>query len=212
MKKLSPKDLKELSEKTLNHYNETAPSFWEGTKDHDVSQNYQTFLSALEKSFGKGKSLSILDFGCGPGRDLLYFKKLGHHPTGLEGSPVFAEMAQNFSHCPVLLQNFLNLNLASNTFHGIFANASLFHVPRQELPRVLNNLFSALIPKGILFSSNPRGDVEGWIGNRYGTYMELDLYKKYLEGSGFKILHHYYRPKGNPFEEQPWLAVVSKKI
>jgi trans-aconitate methyltransferase len=94
----------------------------------------------------------------------------------------------------------------------MFANASLFHVPSQELPKVLHELWTALRPGGILFSSNPRGSNEGWDGSRYGTFMEWKPYQKYLEAAGFKVLHHYYRPAGKPFQEQPWLAVVSQKV
>ncbi|HEX5033412.1 MAG TPA: SAM-dependent methyltransferase, partial [bacterium] len=87
----------------------------------------------------------------------------------------------------------------------------LFHVPSQELPRVLKELGSALRPAGILFSSNPRGSFEGWDGQRYGNFLELEEYKSYLEAAGFEVLHHYYRPTGKPRSEQPWLAVVSRK-
>jgi SAM-dependent methyltransferase len=94
-------------------------------------------------------------------------------------------------------------------FDGVFANASLFHVPSQELPRVLGELHKALRPRGILFSSNPRGEGEGWSGQRYGNYMELDASKAYLEEAGFEVIRHYYRPSGKPRWEQPWLAIVA---
>ncbi len=210
-KKLSSKNLGEITKKTLRHYDEMAESFWQGTKNHDVLQNYEAFLLALKSTFLKESSFSILDLGCGPGRDVIYFQKLGHQPIGLDGSPVFCQMARDFSGCPILEQDFLKLNLEPKHFHGVFANASLFHVPRQELPRVLGELRESLKPKGILFSSNPRGDVEGWMGNRYGTYMEFELYKEFLNNAGFEILRHYYRPEENPPDEQPWLAVVSQK-
>jgi SAM-dependent methyltransferase len=140
--------------------------------------------------------LRLLDLGCGPGRDLLHFRKLGHEPTGLDGSPAFCEMARKHAGCPVWHQNFLQLALPSASFDGVFANASLFHVPQQELPRVLAELRDALVPEGVLFSSNPRGGVEGWSGERYGAYLDWDTYRKYLEGSGFEPVHHYYRPRG----------------
>ncbi len=66
--------LRDIAVRTIAHYDEHAEGFWQGTKDHDVTQNYQAFLSAMPK----GRPLDILDFGCGPGRDLLYFKQLGH--------------------------------------------------------------------------------------------------------------------------------------
>ena len=106
----------------------------------------------------------------------------------------------------------MNLDLKENDYDGIFANASLFHVPRIELPRVLRELHEALRKNGILFSSNPRGDYEGWNGDRYANYMEFETTQKYLNNSGFKVLDHYYRPQDKPRKEQPWLAIVSQSL
>lgn len=204
---LSPSDLKQISSQTLENYQNRAAQFWQGTKDHDVRENYRALLEALPQD----RPLDLLDFGCGPGRDLAYFKSLGHRPIGLEGCADFCEMARAYSACEVWQQDFLQLDLPIEAFDGIFANASLFHVPSQELPRVLRELRTALRPGGILFSSNPRGNEEGWDGRRYGTFMELEAYQKYLEDAGFELRHHYYRPTGKPRDQQPWLAVVSRK-
>ena len=172
-----------------------------------MSQNIAAFLGALPKD----KKLDILDFGCGPGRDVNVFKEMGHRPTGLDGSKEFCKMTQQLSNCPILNQRFLHLELEDNSFDGIFANASLFHVPSLELPRVLRELHSALRKGGILFSSNPRGNEEGWQAQRYGHYMEFEVSDLYLKQSGFKIIDHYYRPSGKPREHQPWLAIVSQR-
>ncbi len=198
----------EIERITLSHYENNAESFWSGTQDHDVSQNIEAFLQALPKN----KILDILDLGCGPGRDIYTFKSLGHKPIGLDGSKIFCQMAQQHSGCPALHQQFLKLELEENAFDGIFANASMFHIPSQELPRVLEHLHRALRSGGILFSSNPRGNTEGWQGERYGHYMEIETSKSYLEQSGFKIIHHYYRPEGKPRNQQPWLAIVSEAL
>ncbi len=204
---LAADQLTEIEKITLGHYDAHAASFWEGTKDHDVTQNYQALLA----QFPVTQTLDILDFGCGPGRDLIYFSSLGHRPVGLDGSHAFCTMARANTGCQVLHQHFLSLALTDNSFDGIFANASLFHVPAQELPRVLRDLRSALRPGGILFSSNPRGSSEGWSGQRYGHFIEFDASKAFLEDAGFTVLEHYYRPHGAPREEQPWLAIVSQK-
>jgi SAM-dependent methyltransferase len=206
-KELNCSSLNDITSRTLAHYETYAAQFWEGTKDHDVTQNYQAFLDALPKRDG----LRILDFGCGPGRDLLFFKNKGHVPTGLDGSASFCEMARKYSGCEVLHQDFLKLSLPSFHFDGIFANASLFHIPSQEFSRILRELRDSLRPEGILISSNPRGEGEGFSGERYGTYYEYDMYGALLENAGFKPLSHYYRPPGLPFHEQPWLVVVSQK-
>ena len=207
LKNNSHVDLEEIENLTIGHYEDNAESFRIGTKDHDVSQNIAAFLGA----FPKCKQLDILDFGCGPGRDLNVFKQMGHRPTGLDGSKEFCKMTQKLSKFPILHQKFLHLELEDNSFDGVFANASLFHVPSLELSRVLKEIHSALRKGGILFSSNPRGSTEGWQGQRYGHYMEFEESEIYLKKNGFKILDHYYRPSGKPKELQPWLAIVSQR-
>jgi len=105
------------------------------------------------------------------------FAELGHIAIGLEGATHFAAMARAYSGCEVWQQDFLKLDLPENYFDGVFANASLFHVPSQELPRVLLELRACLKPGGVLFSSNPRGhNEEGWNDGRYGTYLDLKSY------------------------------------
>ncbi|MDG2045740.1 MAG: class I SAM-dependent methyltransferase [Halioglobus sp.] len=205
---LTDKKLSEIVKLTISHYDDNALSFWEGTRGHDVSQNYGSFLAAFEAN----QKLDILDFGCGPGRDLAYFKSLGHRAVGLDGSLKFCRMARQGTGCSVLHQSFLSLDLKLQGFDGIFANASLFHIPRQELPRILRQLHSALRPGGILFSSNPRGNSEQFSGERYGHFMEFEVFRGYLKNAGFKVIEHYYRPKGNTCAAQPWLAILSEKL
>jgi SAM-dependent methyltransferase len=206
--KLNPQDLEKIANLTLDHYNERADDFWQGTRDHDVKQNIAALLKWIE---GK-PPFTILDFGCGPGRDLKVLSEHCHIAIGLEGASHFAEMARAHSSCQVWEQDFLKLDLPNNRFDAVFANASLFHVPSQELPRILLELHATLKPGGVLFSSNPRGNnEEGWGGGRYGAYYDLDTWCSYLSAAGFVELDHYYRPAGLPREKQPWLASVWRR-
>ena len=205
---LTPEDLRAIAARTLSHYNQRAQEFWVGTRDHDVRQNITALLEAIEGP----PPFELLDFGCGPGRDLKTFRDLGHRPIGLEGSPPLAAMARRYSGCEVLEQNFLELNLPLAHFDGIFANAVLFHIPRPALPRILRELRAALKPNGVLFSSNPRGTgEEGWNGERYGVFLDWEAWRSLMVAVGFLELTHYYRPPGLPREQQPWLASVWRK-
>lgn len=205
---LTPDDLRRIADRTLSHYNERAREFWEGTRDHDVRQNIDALLAAIESE----PPFELLDFGCGPGRDLRTFTDLGHRATGLEGSASLAAMARAHSGCTVLEQNFLELQLRAGRYDGVFANAALFHVPSQELPRVLRELHAALKPGGVLFTSNPRGSgQEGWNGERYGVYLDWESWRDCVTATGFLELGHYYRPPGLPREQQPWLASLWRK-
>ena len=208
LRQLTVSELRHVSASTIGHYEQTAAAFWQGTKDHDVSQNVQALLRHLRGV----PPLTILDLGCGPGRDLAAFRALGHEPVGLDGAASFVAMARAHTGCEVWHQDLLRLDLPASRFHGIFANAVLFHVPSQELPRVLSELGRALVKGGVLFASNPRGpDLEQWQGARYGTYLSWPRWRDSLIESGFEELEHYYRPEGRPRPEQPWLASVWRK-
>ena len=202
---LSRQDLESIAARTLAHYNERATDFRAGTRGHDVQQN----IDALLRHIDAPPPFTILDFGCGPGRDLQTFTRLGHRAIGLEGAERFVAMARGESGCQVWHQDFLALDLPRAHFDGVYANAALFHVPSQELPRVLGELHAALKPRGVLFSSNPHGDdTEGYSGQRYGSYHSLEAWRRHLTTAGFTELSHYYRPTGKPRAEQPWLATV----
>ena len=194
---------------TLAEYDSMAEAYRQGTADHDVSQNIAALLDAIEGA----PPHAILDLGCGPGRDLIA-------PSPTSGMRSQASTAQRSSSpwlerktdCPVLLQDFLALDLPAACFDGIFANASLFHVPSSQIARVLADLAAALKPGGVLFCSNPRGDnQEGWVGGRYGCFYDLETWRALVTGAGFAELHHYYRPPGRPRHQQPWLATVWRK-
>ena len=141
------------------------------------------------------------------------FAELGHTVVGLEGAARFAVMARVRTGCEVWQQNFLKLDLPASHFDGVFANAALFHVPSQELSRVLLELNASLKPGGVLFSSNPRGhNEEGWNGGCYGVYHDLEAWRGYVSAAGFVELAHYYRPAGLPRDRQPWLASVWRRL
>jgi SAM-dependent methyltransferase len=206
---LTREELDRITVSTLAHYDQRAEDYWQGTRDHDVSQNIATLLRHVEGA----APLSILDLGCGPGRDLNTFSDLGHKAIGLEGASRVAAMARRYSGCVVWQQNLLALELPTAAFDGVFANAVLFHVPSAELPRVLLDLHATLKAGGVLFSSNPRGQgQEGWQGERFGAFHDLAAWRRYMAAAGFEELEHYYRPAGLPREQQPWLASAWRAV
>jgi SAM-dependent methyltransferase len=200
--------LDEIVSLTLDHYNQRAESFWKNTREHDVSQN----IAAMLRYIPSNGRATLLDFGCGPGRDLKVFADLGHVAIGLEGAPRFVEMARARSGCEVWFQDFLNLDLPECYFDGIFANATLFHVPSRELPRVLLELRASLKPGGVLFTSIPHGhDQEGWSDGRYGVFHNPESWRRYGSTAGFVEILHYFRPTGLAREAQRWFASVWRR-
>ena len=124
----------------------------------------------------------------------------------------YLDLARQASGCEIWQKDFLALDLPAERFDDIFANASLFHIPGAELPRVLTELRDSLKPGGVLFSSNPRGhNEEGWQGERYGVWHDWPHWRTLLTDAGFEELEHYYRPADLPRDQQPWLASVWRK-
>jgi SAM-dependent methyltransferase len=204
----SPDALRRISIGTITHYRSFAEAYRQGTWDHDVSQNVAALLDAIEGE----PPLRILDLGCGAGRDLVTFRHLGHAPIGLDACPEFVDMARRLAICEVWLQDMLALDLPTGRFDGVFANAVLFHVPSRALPRVLGDLWRALRPGGVLFSSNPRGNnEEGFADDRYACFWDLPTWQRRVEDAGFVLVDHYYRPPGKPRDQQPWLATVWRR-
>lgn len=201
-------DVNDITRRTLAHYDSNAQQFFHGTIAHDVSQNIGALLGAITAP----APYTILDLGCGPGRDLKTFAAMGHRAIGVDGSSKFVEMARAYSACDVWQQDLLHLALPAAMFDGVFANAVLFHVPSAALPKVLDDLYAALKPGGVLFSSNPRGNnEEGWNGPRYGSYYDYETWERFMTEADFIPLHHYYRPPNLPRDQQPWLASVWRK-
>jgi SAM-dependent methyltransferase len=201
--------MEHLEQVTIAEYQTTAEGFREGTWDHDVSQNRAALIAAMPRNPGR-----ILDFGCGPGRDIVAFQAEGQEVIGLDATPAFVTMAQQIGG-QVWQQNFLNLELPEQFFDGIFANASLLHVPHSEMLRVLQDLYRSLVPEGAIVMSLARGQGEGFVdrltGQRYTSYWEYETMSPLLEQAGFTIDHHYYRPPGLPLAMQSWVVLVAKR-
>lgn len=205
MPSLRPGDIDAMVRETVRFYHENAEAYWAGTRTHDVSQNRDTLLRHLEGE----PPLRILDLGCGPGRDLRAFREMGHEPIGLDAAARICEMAREWSGCEVWQQDFLDLHLPDGAFDGVFANASLFHVPNRDIERVLAELRRTLAPGGVLLVSNPRGqNQEGWQVDRFCVFHDLDGWNEWVMAAGFESLEHYYRPPGCPRHQQPWLVTV----
>src|SRR2546430_10510330 len=119
--------LRWISEVTIAHYDRFAEAYRDGTRDHDVNQNYAALLDAIEGD----PPFSILDLGCGPGRDLRYFRSMGHEAIGLEGSMGIVANARSLSGWEVLHQGFFAIVLAGKRLDGAFSYASLVPLSSQ---------------------------------------------------------------------------------
>jgi SAM-dependent methyltransferase len=135
---------RQISVSTIGQYRSMATPYRDGTWNHDVSQNIQALLAAIAGA----PPYRILDLGCGPGRDLVTFRDLGHLVVGLDGCPEFVDMARAVSGCEVWQQDMLAMTLPRASFDGVFANAVLFHVPSRAFPGVLDGCTLRSSPAG----------------------------------------------------------------
>ena len=132
--------------KTLAYYNENADKFILGTLNVDMMTIQKKFISYIPKG---GK---ILDLGCGSGRDSLFFKQLGYNVTAVDGSAEMCRQAENNIEQPVINLTFDKLPYEAE-FDGVWACASLLHVPSSDIQDVLVKIERALKKGGYFYFS-----------------------------------------------------------
>ena len=154
---------------TLNYYNTYAEQYAAQTFSVDVSDLYKDFEACLNPS------ARILDLGCGSGRDSKHFIQQGYDVTPVDGSAEMCRMASDYLGIPVKCIRFSELKYKKE-FDGIWACASLLHVPKDNIQDVMAKMKRALKTDGVLYASFKYGDGEENIGGRYFSYYsEYDL-------------------------------------
>lgn len=154
---------------TIDYYNQNAFEFFSRTVDIDIGSLYKRFIHYV---LSNG---SILDAGCGSGRDTLYFKNNGYQVSAFDASAELASLASRLTGLPVQVERFQNINF-ENCYDGIWACASLLHVPRSEIDDVFSRLTNALKPNGALYTSFKYGDNEEIRNGRFfNNYNEQSL-------------------------------------
>jgi SAM-dependent methyltransferase len=145
---------------SIDYYNKYAAKEFEETVNQDMSGIMKEFLELLEEGD------TILDLGCGSGRDSLSLYELGYDVTPLDASEEMCKLAEIHTGLEVLQMTFEQMDF-DNVFDGIWACASLLHIPKKELSGILTKVARALNDKGILYLSFKSGDFEGFRGKRY---------------------------------------------
>ena len=148
------------NDQTLAYYRENANSFLEGTLSADMSDARSRFLQKLEPL------AYILDFGCGSGRDTKAFLEQGYRVDAADGSEELCGKASEYTGIPVRHMLFQELDV-QEVYDGIWACASLLHLPKAELAFVLRKVANALKKNGVLYASFKYGMYEGMRGGRF---------------------------------------------
>ena len=158
---------------TLDYYDKNAEVFANGTADIEFSEMQDMFLAELKEG------VSILDFGCGSGRDSRYFLQKGYRVTALDGSAELCRIAEEKTGISVIQMDFNDFD-EQDQYDGIWACSSILHLPKQELKNVLVHMEKALHNDGIIYTSFKYGDFSGMRNERYFTDFTEDTFKMFV--------------------------------
>lgn len=192
---------------TIRHYNEHAEEFIADTVAVNMEPLYLPFLECIPQGG------SILDAGCGSGRDTKAFQERGYEVTAIDASARMVEAASRLTSAPVRQMRFQEMDW-DEEFDGVWACASVLHVPRSEIGDVLRRFVRALRPAGVAFLSFKRGDGERQVAGRHFTDFTKDVLTKYvLECPGLEMVRLWgSNDQRLGREGEEWVSVIARKV
>lgn len=189
---------------TISYYDKNAKEFCKNTIDADMSFCRDKFLKYLSAG------ASILDAGCGSGRDSVAFKQLGYHVTAMDASPKICQEAEKVLGQKVLCKTFEELD-DENVYNGIWACASLLHVPKEKMVEVLHRLKRALKDGGVLYASFKYGEDEKIVSGRLFSYYNEQSLSALMRENGFEALEVFVtQDVREDRREEKWVNVIGK--
>lgn len=195
-----------MSDKTLDYYNQNADTFFAGTVSVDFKQTQNKFLDFLNEE------AHILDFGCGSGRDTKYFLEAGMKVDAIDGSEEMCRIASEYTGIEVQQMLFQELD-AHDQYDGIWACASILHLPKNDLKIVLQKMTTALKMHGIIYTSFKYGEFEGERNGRYFTDFTIDTFQTLIQDiEGLQIKEDWMTGDVRPGRgEERWLNLILQK-
>ena len=190
---------------TISYYDKNAKEFCKNTIDADMSFCRDKFLKYLSAG------ASILDAGCGSGRDSVAFKQHGYHVTAMDASPEICKEAEKVLGQKVLCKIFEEVD-DENVYDGIWACASLLHVPKKSMGEVLYRLKHALKDGGVLYASFKYGEEEKVVSGRLFSYYNEQSLSALMRENGFGVLELFVtQDVRESRSEEKWVNVVGEK-
>ena len=191
---------------TIDYYNLNAENFIENTQNVDMHLAQDRFLRLLDEN------ASILDFGCGSGRDTRYFRDKGYQVVAMDGSAEICRLASIYTGVAVKEIRFQELD-DINTYDGIWACSSILHLPKDELLLVIRKMCVALKDTGIIYTSFKYGDFKGYRNGRYFIDFMEDTFQKFIKVIPELTIEDHWitddvRPKRG---EEKWLNLLLRK-
>ncbi len=191
---------------TIEYYNKNADRFVQGTFSVDFTETQERYLSKLKEG------AYILDFGCGSGRDTKYFLSKGYRVDATDGSEELCRIAGKNTGLTVRQMFFSELD-AHERYDGIWACASVLHLPKEELKSVLKKMAAAIKQNGVIYISFKYGEFEGWRNDRYFTDFTWETFADYMQDMRNLQIEEYWitgdvRPGR---EDEKWLNLILRK-
>ena len=191
---------------SIDYYSRHSTTYFEGTVNLDLSDARKRFEEVLPEGG------TILDLGCGSGRDTLAFYEDEFEVTPLDGSPEMCALAEIHTNLEVLNMTFDELDF-DEVFDGVWANASLLHVPEKEMPEVLKKIALALKPGGYVYISVKEGDFEGIRDGRYFVDYSKRKLIDLVEDTGLFRVEEVWRTKDirEHISDTKWINLIAEK-
>lgn len=198
---------------TIKSYDDTASEYHKVVTSFELLPEIKTFANRVIKG---GK---ILDLGCGPGHHSKYFSSLDFNVIGIDLSSEMIEIAKKESdNGDFQVMDILNLNFEKNSIDGIWASASMLHVPKYKLKSLLRKLKGMLVNNGILYISLKEGvgseiitDVRYGGVNKFYVYYQLEEIENLLKSIGFEIIEIKLKGKRTSYDTNSWIHVFCRK-
>ncbi|MBS6396451.1 MAG: class I SAM-dependent methyltransferase [Clostridiales bacterium] len=166
--------MKSIKINTLLFYEVHAKDFFSSTVDVEFSDIQERFLELLPDH------ASVLDFGCGSGRDTKYFLEKGYVVSATDGSEELCQLASEYTGISVRHEYFEQLD-EEEVYDGIWACSSILHVKKKDLPDILCRMARAIKDNGIIYTSFKYGDFEGERNGRYFSDFTEESFTRLLE-------------------------------
>ena len=191
---------------TLDYYNNNAEQFFDTTYQVNMQSLYAEFLKHIPEH------ATILDLGCGSGRDALAFKNMGYTVEASDYSKQLVEKARQLTGLDVRHESFYELS-EQDKYHGIWACASLLHCERNRLPDVFNRIANALKINGVCYMSFKYGTEDRELAGRNFT----DLNEHQVAGlmshfENIRLLKQWITLDKRLDRNEQWLNVLIQKL